>query len=83
MTKIDELLGDARDIVILGHVHPDGDCVGSCLGLWNYLKDKNGNRVLLSSSPMKLRMLIYILKNILLHLKSTILWQEYQIDSLN
>lgn len=27
----------ARTIGISGHVRPDGDCVGSCLGLWQYL----------------------------------------------
>ena len=32
------LVRAAGKILILGHVHPDGDCVGSCLGLWNYLK---------------------------------------------
>lgn len=25
--------------MILGHVNPDGDCIGSCLGLYNYLKE--------------------------------------------
>lgn len=44
MARIDALLGDAEDILILGHVHPDGDCVGSCLGLWNYLKDRYPDR---------------------------------------
>lgn len=29
----------AKSVVILGHVHPDGDCIGSTLGLWNYLED--------------------------------------------
>ena len=28
----------AKRIGISGHVRPDGDCVGSCLGLWQYLK---------------------------------------------
>lgn len=28
-----------RTAVILGHIRPDGDCVGSCLGLYHYLKD--------------------------------------------
>lgn len=37
MKKIDELPKDVRRIVIAGHIHPDGDCVGSCLGLKNYL----------------------------------------------
>ncbi len=29
---------DAKRIGISGHVRPDGDCVGSCLALWQYLK---------------------------------------------
>lgn len=30
---------DVTSVVILGHIRPDGDCVGSCLGLYHYLKD--------------------------------------------
>jgi phosphoesterase RecJ-like protein len=37
MKKIKEILGDAKNAAILGHVRPDGDCVGACLGLKNYL----------------------------------------------
>lgn len=29
----------AESIVILGHIRPDGDCVGSCLGVYNYVLD--------------------------------------------
>lgn len=29
----------ADSIVILGHLRPDGDCVGSCLGVYNYIFD--------------------------------------------
>ncbi len=29
----------AKSILILGHVRPDGDCVGSTLGLYNYIRD--------------------------------------------
>ena len=29
---------DAKRIGISGHVRPDGDCVGACLGLWQYLE---------------------------------------------
>lgn len=29
----------ANTIVILGHIRPDGDCVGSCLGVYNYVLD--------------------------------------------
>lgn len=28
----------AKRVGISGHVRPDGDCVGSCLGLYLYLK---------------------------------------------
>lgn len=35
---INALVRDARSIAVSGHVRPDGDCVGACLGLWNYLR---------------------------------------------
>ncbi len=38
MAKIDELLQGAVTIAIAGHTGPDGDCVGSCMGLYLYLK---------------------------------------------
>lgn len=28
-----------QKVVILGHIRPDGDCVGSCMGLYHYLHD--------------------------------------------
>ena len=31
---LDEMLEGKKSIVILGHVNPDGDCIGSCLGLY-------------------------------------------------
>jgi phosphoesterase RecJ-like protein len=36
---IDELLIEAKSVAIFGHVRPDGDCVGSTLGLYNYICD--------------------------------------------
>lgn len=35
LTKIEA----ANTIAIVGHIRPDGDCVGSCLGLYNYIMD--------------------------------------------
>ena len=29
----------AARIAIGGHIRPDGDCVGSCMGLYQYLKE--------------------------------------------
>jgi phosphoesterase RecJ-like protein len=37
--RIDELLSEAKTVAIFGHVRPDGDCVGSTTGLYNYVRD--------------------------------------------
>ncbi len=39
MIKISEIIGDAKTVGIAGHIRPDGDCVGSCMSLYNYLKN--------------------------------------------
>lgn len=36
--KIDELIKDAGSIAISGHIRPDGDCAGSVLALYLYIK---------------------------------------------
>ena len=36
--NLDKSLQNARSIGISGHIRPDGDCVGSCLGMWLFLK---------------------------------------------
>lgn len=36
---IDEILSKAKTVAIFGHVRPDGDCAGSTLGIYNYIKD--------------------------------------------
>ena len=38
MTNLDVFLAEADTIAIAGHVRPDGDCVGSCLATYNYIK---------------------------------------------
>lgn len=40
MNMLHEMLDGVRSVVILGHVNPDGDCAGSCLGLYNYLSEQ-------------------------------------------
>ncbi len=34
-----EILSGAKRVALFGHTRPDGDCVGSVLGLYNYIKD--------------------------------------------
>ncbi|SHJ24255.1 DHH family phosphoesterase [Hespellia stercorisuis] len=36
---LQEVIQGKRSVAIGGHVRPDGDCVGSCMGLFQYLKD--------------------------------------------
>jgi phosphoesterase RecJ-like protein len=37
--KIDDYLKNVKTVGITGHIRPDGDSIGSCLGLYNYIKD--------------------------------------------
>lgn len=39
MKDLDSQLLDVTTAAIAGHVRPDGDCVGSCLATYNYIKD--------------------------------------------
>lgn len=41
MKRIEEILTGNRTVAILGHIHPDGDCIGSCLGLFQYIRKVN------------------------------------------
>lgn len=36
---LNKLLTQADTIAISGHIHPDGDCVGSCMGMYQYIKN--------------------------------------------
>ena len=38
MTNFDDFLAEADTVAIAGHVRPDGDCAGSCLATYNYIK---------------------------------------------
>lgn len=38
MSILESMIQEASSVAILGHIHPDGDCMGSTLGLWNYLR---------------------------------------------
>lgn len=35
--NFNELLSNAKTVGISGHIRPDGDCVGSCLAMYNYI----------------------------------------------
>ena len=44
INKIDEIIKDYQTIGISGHIKPDGDCVGSCLALYNYILENYPDR---------------------------------------
>lgn len=37
--RLETILQDVKSVGLAGHIRPDGDSVGACVGLWNYLKD--------------------------------------------
>ncbi len=37
--RLEDFLDGVHSVAIAGHVNPDGDCIGSCLGAWLYLRD--------------------------------------------
>lgn len=36
--KLPEIIKNAKTLAIAGHIRPDGDCVGSCMGIYLYIK---------------------------------------------
>lgn len=38
MEKLKDIIGDAKTVGITGHTNPDGDCVGSCMATYNYIR---------------------------------------------
>lgn len=57
ITEVEELLDKYDKIVIVTHVSPDGDAIGSSLGLYHYLNDagNNVNIIIPNSFPDFLR----------------------------
>ena len=36
--QLDQELQNVKSVAIAGHIRPDGDCVGSCLATYNYIR---------------------------------------------
>lgn len=56
MSFFDTMLEDVKTVAIIGHVHPDGDCIGSCLAAYNYLEEQYPDvsvSVFLEEPPVK------------------------------
>ncbi len=39
MIRLKDVLANVKTVAISGHIRPDGDCVGACLGVRNYIQD--------------------------------------------
>ena len=44
MSKLDAVLTGKTSVGIAGHVRPDGDCVGSCVGLGQYIRENYSDK---------------------------------------
>lgn len=40
MIQLKSELKDVNSVAIAGHIRPDGDCVGSCMGMYLYIKEQ-------------------------------------------
>lgn len=36
-----EVFNGVNSVALLGHIRPDGDCIGTCLGMYNYLTEQH------------------------------------------
>ena len=42
---LNKVLENVSTIAIGGHVRPDGDCVGSCVGLGQYIRENYSDKI--------------------------------------
>lgn len=62
MSRLTEMIQNAATIAVVGHVRPDGDCVGSCLAVCNYIREQYPEKtvqVYLEKPPVKFGYLNY------------------------
>ena len=60
MLNLLSALEKAKAVIISGHTRPDGDCVGSCMALWHYIRDNYPDvhaQVRLESVPASYRLI--------------------------
>ncbi|MBR4982776.1 MAG: bifunctional oligoribonuclease/PAP phosphatase NrnA [Lachnospiraceae bacterium] len=43
MSRLEELLEGAKDVALSGHIRPDGDCVGSVMSIYQYIRKNMPN----------------------------------------
>ena len=43
MKNLDDMVTGVASVAIAGHVNPDGDCVGSCMAVYHYLRDNHSD----------------------------------------
>ena len=48
ITEVKSLLKEPKSIVIVPHINPDGDAIGSTLGLWHFLNLKDHNTTVIA-----------------------------------
>lgn len=60
ITELQKLINNAKNITIATHINPDGDAIGSCCGLYHYLKllSKNITIIIPNNAPSNLNFLL-------------------------
>lgn len=60
MSELKEIIAKANNIMVAGHVRPDGDCIGSCVAMWHYIHHnfpEKSVKVYLETLPERFRFL--------------------------
>src|SRR5690606_15872077 len=50
--QVIQLIRDNENFLIVGHIRPDGDCFGSCLGLYGVLKSLGKSARFYTAGPV-------------------------------
>lgn len=50
---VEKEIKNYKKTVIIGHIQPDGDCLGSSLGMYNLIKDNYGSEAIVVNQPIK------------------------------
>ncbi len=51
--ELKKIISDAENIIIVSHMNPDGDAIGSMLALFHYLRDKGKNAEMISPNGLQ------------------------------
>ena len=71
--KLKQMINAADTIAIIGHIRPDGDCIGSVTGLYNYISENSFLAIILHLCVSMVHTYAYLVR---IHLLKLLCKQE-------